>query len=89
MEEKDLKQIKEVVKEELKPLATKEDVKTAVSAGLAEFWEGNLEPALEEINENQSIMQTKLDKALYKETERITKLEKDMKIVKEKLGIAQ
>ena len=74
MEKKDLEQIQEVVEK-------------AVKTGLGEFWEGNLEPALDEINDNQTIMQTKLDKALYMETERITKLENDMKVVKEKLGI--
>ena len=78
MDEKDLKQTREVVREE---------VKTGFREGFAEVWEGNLEPAFNQIHESQSIMQTKLDKALYKETERITKLEKDVKVIKEKLGI--
>lgn len=41
MEDKDLKQIKDLLKEELKPLATKEDTKNL----LVDFWEGNLEPS--------------------------------------------
>lgn len=74
MEEKDLKQIREAVKEEvkgfatkadLKNLATKDDVKNAVEKGinksLAEFWQGNLEPAFNEVHESLGIMQTKLE----------------------------
>ena len=58
MDKKDLEQIGEIVEK-------------SVKKGLGEFWEGNLEPALDEINENQTIMQIKLDKALYKETEEL------------------
>ena len=64
MDDKDLKQIKETLKEELKPLATKEDVRSAVKTALSEFWEGNLEPAFDDVNGRIDIIQTKLDKAL-------------------------
>jgi len=77
-------------KDDLKGLATKNDLQTA----FVEFWEGNLEPAFNRIHddvgnldERLTIVERKLDKALYKETERITNLENEMKVVKEKLGI--
>lgn len=70
MEEKDLKQIKEIVE-------------TAVKTGLGEFLEGNLEPALDGVHqgisgaaERLTIVDRKLDKALYMETERIGRLER-------------
>ena len=78
MDEKDLEQIKQVVEKA---------VKTGFQEGFSQVWEGNLEPAFDNIHDSLNIMQTKLDKALYSETERITVLESDMKAVKEKLGI--
>lgn len=78
MDEKDLKQIKEVVEDA---------VDTGIRTGLAEFWEHNLEPTFDALDERINIMEHKLDKALYKETERITKLENKMKVVEEKVGI--
>ena len=74
MDEKDLEQIRKVFREEFQ-------------TGFAQVWDGNLEPALSQIHEDHSIMKTKLDKALYKETERITKLENWAKEVSEKVGV--
>lgn len=85
--ENDIREIKETLKnlatkEDLKGLATKQDLQNAFTG----FWEGNLAPAFDQIHEGHSIMQTKLDKALYHEFDR---LEKRLKVVEEKLGIKQ
>jgi len=92
MEEKDLKQIKEVVREELKPFATKEDLeplatKNDITRAFGEFWEANLEPAFDSIHERIDIVQTKLDKALYREFQRVDRLEKWAEEVGEKVGV--
>ena len=47
MDKKDLEQIGEVVEK-------------AVKKGFGEFWEGNLEPTFNDVNEKLDIMQTKL-----------------------------
>lgn len=46
-----------------------------------------VETKLEDIEDRVKITETKLDKALYKETERITKLENWAKKVGEKVGV--
>lgn len=76
MDEKDLKQIREVVREE---------VQTGFHKAFGEVWESNLEPAFGEVNERIDILTTKLDKALYHEFDR---LEKRVKVIETKLGIA-
>ena len=47
-----------------------------------------VEGRLTSVDDRLTIVEKKLDKALYREFERVDKLEKDMKIVKAKLGIA-
>lgn len=44
---------------------------------------------ISKLDERLIIVERKLDKALYREFERIDKLEKEMQVVKEKLGIPQ
>ncbi len=78
MDEKDLKQIRELFREEFK---------TGFQEGFGQIWEHNLEPALNQMNEDHSIMKTKLDKALYIETERITTLENWAKEAGNKIGV--
>lgn len=81
MDDKDLQQIRKVFREEFQ-------------TGFSQIWEGNLAPAFDSIHEDigalderLTIVERKLDKALYKEFERVDKLEKRMKMVEEKLGI--
>ena len=71
MDKKDLEQIGEVVEK-------------AIKKGLGEFWEGNLEPAFDAINERLDVVETKLDKALYTE---VVHLEARIKRLEEKVGI--
>ena len=70
MDVKDLKQIQEIfheeaktlaTKDDLKDLATKEDVKSAVSQGLMAFWEHNLQPTFDGLDERLTIVERKLD----------------------------
>lgn len=62
--------------------ATKQDVK-----GIDDRLTG-VEGRIGGVEERLTIVEKKLDKALYREFERIDKLEKDMKVVKQKLGIS-
>ncbi|MDP3993546.1 MAG: hypothetical protein U1C57_01610 [Candidatus Doudnabacteria bacterium] len=48
-----------------------------------------VEEKLINVDERLTIVERKLDKALYREFQRIDELEKDMKQVKQKLGLAQ
>jgi len=48
-----------------------------------------VEEKLINVDERLTIVERKLDKALYHEFQRIDQLERDMKTVKQKLGIAQ
>lgn len=75
MEEKDLKQIREVVREE---------VETGVTKGLLRFWEDNMEPSLDAIHDDMQVIEAKVNKALNIE---YVRLEKRLKVVEQKLGI--
>lgn len=79
MEEKDLKQIREIVREEVEKGTEK-----AVTKGLLQFWEDNLEPAFNEIHDSIAVVEAKVNKALNIE---YVRLEKRLKVVEQKLGI--
>ncbi len=64
-----------------------EQIEGLFQKGFGSIWEDNLQPSLEGIDERLTIVERKLDKALYREFQRIDQLESDMKAVKEKLGI--
>ncbi|OGE76995.1 MAG: hypothetical protein A3A83_00685 [Candidatus Doudnabacteria bacterium RIFCSPLOWO2_01_FULL_48_57] len=75
MDKKDLEQIRQIVKEE---------TTSVVNTALSEFWESNLEPAFDVLNERLDVVETKLDKALYAE---VVHLEARIKRLEEKVGI--
>lgn len=76
MEEKDLKQIGDLFEEKLAK---------GLAKGLGQFWEGNLEPAFDNVYNELQVIQTKLDRALYTE---VVHLEARVKRLEEKSGIA-
>src|SRR5258708_38854925 len=71
MDDKDLKQIRELFKQEFK---------TGFKENLTEFWEGNLEPALNSVHEGIAQLPTKsflADKLSNLSGDLITKLRKE------------
>lgn len=75
---------KDVSNEQLAEMIAKGFENTATKQDIA-----GLDGRLSGVEDRLTIVERKLDKALYREFERIDKLEKEMKVVKQKLGITQ
>ncbi|MDP3741266.1 MAG: hypothetical protein Q8R08_02970 [bacterium] len=72
MDQKDIKQIKEVVKEGFRE-------------GFREVWEGNLEPALNELATGQEDIKLRLDNAAWRFE--LVALQDRVEVLESKLGI--